>query len=432
MATIRKRGKSWQAQIRLADHPPQSKSFSTKAAAEQWARITTHQLLDDHAAPPESRHTLASILEQYRDKIVSLKISKAVETTIINRFLRENFAQTSLHDVTKITVSAYRDARLQSVKPSTFVRELGILRHCWDVATHEWGIAHEPNPFSKVRLPRIGGRRERRLRAGEFDQIAIAAKAQRNPYVFPVIVFALETALRGKEILALRWTDLDKSAATVRVRQPKNQHERVVPLTPKAMRILMDLPAIRSEQVFVITQCALKQAWQRIMRKTHIVDLHFHDLRHEAVSRFVEAGLTLPEVAQISGHRDSRSLLRYAHPSPEMIRQKFIKMEGLPPVDVAQTADNDPAPLLYQLMLKNRQTPVCEGQNWGPEDFGDERSFMLACAKIMQSKGLHISTPRVSQLLLLERLNGTEPIEAIEKHSEAIFFRKKYSHDVNS
>lgn len=95
MATIRKRGKSWQAQIRLADHAPQSKSFSTKAAAEQWARITTHQVLDDHAAPPESRHTLASILEHYRDKIVSLKISKAVETAIINRFFREDFAQTS-------------------------------------------------------------------------------------------------------------------------------------------------------------------------------------------------------------------------------------------------------------------------------------------------------------------------------------------------
>jgi hypothetical protein len=99
-------------------------------AAQQWARITTHQLLDDHAAPPASRHTLTSILEQYRDKIVSLKISKAVETTIINRFLREDFAQTSLHDVTKITVSAHRDARLQLVKPSTFVREIGLLRHC--------------------------------------------------------------------------------------------------------------------------------------------------------------------------------------------------------------------------------------------------------------------------------------------------------------
>jgi hypothetical protein len=51
MAIIRNRGKSLQAQIRLADHPPQSKSFSTKTATEQWARITTHQLLDDHAAP---------------------------------------------------------------------------------------------------------------------------------------------------------------------------------------------------------------------------------------------------------------------------------------------------------------------------------------------------------------------------------------------
>jgi integrase len=425
MATIRKRGKSWQAQIRLAEHAPQSKSFATRAAAQQWARITTHQLLDDHAAPPESRHTLASILEQYRDKIVSLKISKAVETTIINRFLREDFAQTSLHNVTKITVSAYRDARLQLVKPSTFVRELGILRHCWDVATHEWGIAHEPNPFSKVRLPRIGGRRERRLRAGEFDQIAIAAKAQKNPYVFPVIVFALETALRGKEILALKWTDFDKFTATVRVRQPKNQHERVVPLTPKAMRILMDLPAIRSEQVFVITQCALKQAWQRIMRKKHIVDLHFHDLRHEAVSRFVEAGLTLPEVAQISGHRDSRSLLRYAHPSPEMIRQKFINMEGLPPVDMNTATDERKPPSLYQLILAKRQTPDQTGQNWGPDDFGTETDYLARCAEIMVQKGLNIDSPRVRQSLLLDRLTGTEPTEAIEKYCKIIFSDKK-------
>ena len=64
MATIRKRGKSWQAQIRLADYPPQSKSFSTRTATERWARLTTHQLLDNHAAPSESRYTLASILEQ--------------------------------------------------------------------------------------------------------------------------------------------------------------------------------------------------------------------------------------------------------------------------------------------------------------------------------------------------------------------------------
>ena len=47
MATIRKRGKSWQAQIRLAECPAKSKSFPTKKAAEHWVRIITHQMLDD-------------------------------------------------------------------------------------------------------------------------------------------------------------------------------------------------------------------------------------------------------------------------------------------------------------------------------------------------------------------------------------------------
>ena len=76
MATIRKRGKSWQAQVRLANCSPKSKTFPTKEAAKQWARIITHQLFNEAQTPPESRHTLASVLERYRDNVVSLKISK--------------------------------------------------------------------------------------------------------------------------------------------------------------------------------------------------------------------------------------------------------------------------------------------------------------------------------------------------------------------
>ena len=424
MATIRKRGKSWQAQVRLANCPPKSKTFPTKEAAKQWARIITHQLLSDAQTLPESRHTLASVLERYRDNVVSLKISKVVETGIINRFLTEEIAHTPLHQVDKIKVSAYRDERLKYVKPSTLVRELGLIRHCWDVATHEWGIAHDPNPFSKVRLPRIGGRRERRLRAGEFDLIAAEAKKQRNPYVFPVFVFALETAMRGKEILALSWEDFDANAATVRVRHAKNQHQRVVPLTPKAMRVIMDLPPIQSELVFNITQCALKQAWQRIMRKTHITDLHFHDLRHESIIRFVEAGLTLPVVAQISGHQDSRSLLRYAHPSPEQIRKKFAHMEGLPPVDNVISKDERSSPLLFQKIMDCRKSQIPDGQNWGPDDFGSEADFISTCVKILDERGLNISSTRVENFLKLERLICSEPQEAIEKYETMIFLQK--------
>jgi integrase len=51
--------------------------------------------------------------------------------------------------------------------------------------------------------------------------------------------------------------------------------------------------------------------------------LHFHDLRHEAISRFFERGLSVPEVALISGHRDLRMLLRYTHPMAQGILQKL-------------------------------------------------------------------------------------------------------------
>ena len=64
-------------------------------------------------------------------------------------------------------------------------------------------------------------------------------------------------------------------------------------------------------------------AWGRILKVADIEDLHFHDLRHEAVSRFFEMGLTVPEVASISGHRDTRMLLRYAHANTSTLQAKL-------------------------------------------------------------------------------------------------------------
>ena len=64
-------------------------------------------------------------------------------------------------------------------------------------------------------------------------------------------------------------------------------------------------------------------AWQRLIKRTGIVDLRFHDLRHEAISRFFEMGLSVPEVALISGHRDYRMLQRYTHLKAEQVALKL-------------------------------------------------------------------------------------------------------------
>jgi len=68
---------------------------------------------------------------------------------------------------------------------------------------------------------------------------------------------------------------------------------------------------------------AFRLSWERVRKRAGISDLHFHDLRHEAISRFFELGLSVPEVALISGHRDARMLFRYTHPMRETILKQL-------------------------------------------------------------------------------------------------------------
>mgnify|MGYP001250787675 CR=1 FL=1 len=69
----------------------------------------------------------------------------------------------------------------------------------------------------------------------------------------------------------------------------------------------------KSKLPYSISCNAVRLNWSRMIKKAGIVDLHFHDLRHEAISRFFEKGLSIPEVSLISGHKDVRQLMRYTH-----------------------------------------------------------------------------------------------------------------------
>jgi integrase len=80
-----------------------------------------------------------------------------------------------------------------------------------------------------------------------------------------------------------------------------------------------------SERVLPVSPNAVRLAWERLRTRAGIEDLRLHDLRHEAVSRFFELGLTTPEVALISGHKDPRMLSRYTHLRPEKVAEKLAK-----------------------------------------------------------------------------------------------------------
>mgnify|MGYP001051420067 CR=1 FL=1 len=70
---------------------------------------------------------------------------------------------------------------------------------------------------------------------------------------------------------------------------------------------------------FAMTTSAFEQTWRRVLKRADVSNLKFHDLRHEAVSRFFEIGLNIIEVSTISGHKELSMLKRYTHLSADSL-----------------------------------------------------------------------------------------------------------------
>ena len=144
----------------------------------------------------------------------------------------------------------------------------------------------------------------------------------RNKLIRSILIIAIETGMRRSELVSICWSNLDLDQRTLHLPITKNGHPRTIPLSTKAVEIIRNVPCI-DERVFPITANALRLAWERLRRRAGITNLHFHDLRHEAISRFFERGLSVPEVALISGHRDYRMLFRYTHLRAEDVAKKL-------------------------------------------------------------------------------------------------------------
>ena len=329
MATIRKRGRKWQVQVRCNGQAA-SRTFTKRADAVRWSRDAERQAergeLQSVSTPTIEYMTLAQVLERYRDTVTTTKRCVDNERYAINGFLRSNLANIRLDQVTPAGIAKYRDQRLECMKPATVVRELGWLQHAIDIACSDWGQnLPNGNPAREVRRPKVDNRRERRLQTGEWEKLLDAVHDTRTPLMRPLLRLALATGMRRGELLGMQWQHIDLERYTVFLPKTKNGRTRTVPLSPDAMRVLEALPR-NGERCFPLTGNSVRLAFERLRRRASIEDLTFHDIRHEAISRFVESGLSLAQVQMISGHRDLRMLLRYTHLAVEDIVAKLHQM----------------------------------------------------------------------------------------------------------
>lgn len=207
--------------------------------------------------------------------------------------------------------------------PSTLNREFGIYKHAFDTALTEWDFPKFKNPLEGIKKLKMNNGRNRRLQEGELDRIQQAASEPKNPYVIPIVFFALETAMRRGGILSICHRDINYETRTLHIPITKNGHSRTIPLTKRAVEVLKTVTTATQPQPFAISANALRLSWERLLVRAGVSDLRFHDLRHEAISRFFEHGLSIPEVALISGHRSYAMLQRYTHLKAEDIVRKL-------------------------------------------------------------------------------------------------------------
>jgi len=331
MATVTKRGKYWRAQVRRLGYPPQHKTFDTHAEAEAWARVVESEMdRGIFASRVEAeRTTLAEALKRYKAEICSRKAHPAQEYQRVDRWLREPLAHRYLANLKGADFAQYRDMRRAAGRAENTIRlELALVSHLFEIARKEWGMESLLNPLKNIRKPSGSRERDRRLRAGEYEQIAAALSDSENPCAVQAFDLAIETSLRQGMLVQVQWEWIDLERQVVTIPASFRRHGNkgvppVLPLSKRAVEVLKSLPVRTSGPVLPTTANALRCVWKRALKDLGIKDLRWHDLRHEAASRLFEKGLHPLEVASITGHKSLTMLRRYTHLQPEALVAKL-------------------------------------------------------------------------------------------------------------
>lgn len=334
---------TWKAVIRKNGWPTTAKTFRTKRDAEDWSRRTEDEMVRGVYIQrgTSERLTFDAALDRYLAEVTPTKKTATQRAEKLKaKPLREFFGDYALAAIGVDLVARYRDQRLatasqrankvtgkaSSLRPATVRLELALLGHIFTTAIKEWRIGLVQNPVHNIRKPSAGEGRDRRLSGDEETRVLAAVDAYSNPMLGWIVRVALETGMRSSEITGLYVRQIDTKRRIVRLTDTKNDAARTVPMTRAAQALFEQALAnpLRPKGCGLVffgepgrdgqrRPYNFSKAWNDIKRRIGVADLRFHDLRHEAVSRLVEAGLSDQEVASISGHKSMQMLKRYTH-----------------------------------------------------------------------------------------------------------------------
>ena len=323
-----------------------SKTFRLKADAERWAREQEDRADRGQSVspkPPANPRTVGDLIQLHRADLAEVGKALGRSKRFTLEKLEAELGNLKHTELTRERLIAFaKGRRKEGAGPVTIATDLSYLRtvvvHA--AAVHGIEISAEPIKMARGALNLLGlvgkaNERDRRPTQEELDRI-VANLDNNARQIIPVgriVRFAVASAMRISEITNLDWDDLETAKRIILVRDRKdprkkqgnNQRVPLIDITGyDALAIIEEQARATNRHGKIFPYCSRSAgtAFRRACLQIH--DLHFHDLRHEATSRLFEAGLQIPEVPLITGHKDWKMLRRYLHLKPEQVAAKAM------------------------------------------------------------------------------------------------------------
>ncbi|MDF3822594.1 tyrosine-type recombinase/integrase [Leptospira sp. 96542] len=307
----------------------ESRTFDGRLEAKAWMKLREVELAKPGALDKKEDPTLSDVVDKYaQDK---LRPHGKTKSQVLRSLKASAMGHLRCSEITSQTIIEYLQG--MDSQPSTRGNYLSHLAAIFAVAKPAWGYPLEKTALEDARVVagKLGliGKSKQRTRRPTLDELNKLMKhfshsvphplsqGRRSIPMKELILFALFSTRRQEEICKLAAEDLHVDQAEIIVRDMKNPDEKlgndvVTSLTPEALQLIIT-HGERTGRIWPYDHKSVSSAFTRACKVLGIEDLHFHDLRHEGISRLFEMGWSIPRVATVSGHRSWVSLKRYAH-----------------------------------------------------------------------------------------------------------------------
>ena len=303
----------------------ESETFDRKPAAQAWLKKRETELAQPGALTKPTDPLLKDVIDQYN--LEKHKEHGKTKTQVLNTIKDAEIGALCCSEVTSQQLVAF--AQAIDAQPSTRGNYMSHLASIFSVARPAWGYPLDKQAIDDARvvLDKMGligksKQRTRRPTLEELDKLmkyymVMELKRKDAIPMTRIIPFAIFSTRRQEEITRMQGKDLDAANLEIIVRDMKNPGEKIgndvrTALTPEALQLIKLQPQTQGT-IWPYNAESVSASFTRACAFLGIEDLHFHDLRHEGISRLFELGWNIPRVACVSGHRSWTSLKRYTH-----------------------------------------------------------------------------------------------------------------------